>query len=365
MWVSSDTKNTVSLSAMSVFRAALVLIFLYLLFVLRDLVLVVLTAIVIASAIEPATKWMIRKRVPRLLGVIIIYVLVAVAISGIFYFAVPPLLAETSEFLSTVPEYISSLDLAESFGGLQSFNAEGSQQVVEGIRQGLTARDFVSGLSNFITGIPGGVFSTVSAVFGGVLSFALIIVISFYLAVQVDGISDLLRIVTPLKHQKYAIDLWRRSQRKIGLWMQGQLLLMLIIGVLVFLSLTILGVRHAFLFAILAAVFELIPLFGPILASIPAIAIGFIDGGLTLALIIAGIYIIIQQFENHLIYPLVVNKVVGVPVLLVILALIVGAQLAGFLGLILAVPLATVLMEFTNDIRKRNKETLRMEEGQQ
>ena len=126
----------------------------------------------------------------------------------------------------------------------------------------------------------------------------------------------------------------------------------------------ILGVKYALLLAILAAVTELIPLFGPILAAIPAILIGFLDGGTTLGLMVLGLYVIIQQFENHLIYPLVVKKVVGVPPLMVIIALLIGAQLAGFLGIIIAVPVAAALMEFVNDIEKDKKKTMVTEKNE-
>jgi predicted PurR-regulated permease PerM len=100
-------------------------------------------------------------------------------------------------------------------------------------------------------------------------------------------------------------------------------------------------------------VFELIPLFGPVLAAVPAIAIGFTGGGMGLALGVALFYIIIQQFENHLIYPLVVTKVVGVPPILVILALVIGAQLGGMIGVLLAVPMAAVVQELFADMDKR------------
>lgn len=350
----------VRISAASVVKAALALSLLYALFLLRDLVLVLIAAVVIASAIEPATKWCGARGLPRLPSVILMYLCVAVVLFGTFYVLVPPLLSDTSDFLSRVPQLIESRDLfsppppeglqEEAAAQLPSGGIVGTLDSV-----GVSIGDVVSGLSGYLRNIPGGVFNTVSAVFGGALSFVLIVVISFYLAVQKDGIGNFLRIVTPYQHQEYVVDLWRRAQKKIGLWMQGQLLLVLLIGVLVYLSLTILGVEHALLFAILAAVFELIPLFGPVLASIPAIAAGFIDGGVTLALIIAGVYVIIQQFENHLIYPLVVHKVVGVPALLVIIALVVGGRLAGFLGIILAVPIATALMEFVSDIERKNQ----------
>ncbi|TSC68058.1 MAG: hypothetical protein G01um101472_175 [Parcubacteria group bacterium Gr01-1014_72] len=191
-----------------------------------------------------------------------------------------------------------------------------------------------------------------STIFGGVLSFVLIIVLSFYLAVQEDGVTNFLRIVAPIQHQRYIIDLWKRSQRKIGLWLQGQLLLGLIVGILVYLGLTVLGIKNALLLAILAGFFEIIPVFGPILASIPGIIIGFADGGVTSGFLVIGLYLIIQQFENHLIYPLVVRKVVGVSPILVILGLVVGGKLAGFLGILLSVPIAAALMEYFSDVQR-------------
>jgi len=80
--------------------------------------------------------------------------------------------------------------------------------------------------------------------------------------------------------------------------------------------------------------------------------------GASLGLMVVGLYVIIQQFENHLIYPLVVRKVVGVPPLLVIIALIIGGKLAGFLGVLLAVPMAAAILEFTDDIQKEKHRAL-------
>jgi predicted PurR-regulated permease PerM len=194
--------------------------------------------------------------------------------------------------------------------------------------------------------------STATAILGGVLSLVLTIVLSFYLSVQQDGITNFLKTVTPTKHRKYVIGLWNRAEKKIGLWMQGQLLLGVIVAVLVYLGLTLLGVKHALLLGFLAGIFELIPLFGPILSAIPGIAIAFVDSGFTLAVVVMGLYLIIQQFESQLIYPLVVKKVVGVPPIISIVALVVGAKLAGFIGLLLSVPVAAILMEFFNDLEK-------------
>ena len=193
-----------------------------------------------------------------------------------------------------------------------------------------------------------------AAFFGGALSLILIIVISFYLSVQEHGIENFLKIVTPREYEGYILDLWARSRRKIGLWLQGQFLLGILVGVLVFLGLTILGVKYALLLAILTAIFEVIPVFGPVMAAIPAVGIAFLQKPV-LGLSVLVLYFIVQQFENHLIYPLVVRKTIGVPPLLVVLALVIGGTLGGFFGLLLSVPIAAVLVEVVNDIARKKE----------
>jgi predicted PurR-regulated permease PerM len=292
-------------------------------------------------------------------------------ILGTFYSIVPVFLQDTSEFLTTVPKYIDSVSL---WNPLQTSEVSGTKQFASDLSQGIeTSRSAVSNITSgsnasiggaiedinsTLSNTSAGFIRTLSSVFGGVLSFILIIVLSFYLSVQENGVEKFLRIITPVDKEKYVIGLWKRTQTKIGLWMQGQMVLALLIGVLVYLGLMVIGVRNALLFAVLAAVMETIPLFGPIIASIPAVATGWSDGGVSIGLVTAGFYLIIHQFENHLVYPLVVTKIVGVPPILVILALIVGYSLAGFLGIILSVPIATFVVEVMDDVQKKKSSKL-------
>ena len=344
-------KLIVNVTTGTMLRAVLVALLVAALFYLHELVLIVLTSIVIASSIEPAAKWFVKYKFPRLVAVMIVYLLFLTFLLGLFYFFLPPVLTEMINFLAVLPEYLDTFDSSSPF---QESVFLGTQSVVDTF----SITNVVTELRALFSNVSESFLTTVTFVFGGVFSFILIIVFSFYFAVQETGIDDFLRIISPAKYQKNLINLWKRSQLKIGLWMQGQLILAVIVGMLVYLGLTILGVKYALLLAVIAAVFELIPVFGPILASFPAIGIAFIDGGATTGLFVIGLYIIIQQFENHLIYPLVVTKVVGVPPLLVILALLVGAQLAGFLGIILAVPVAAVIQEFVSDIQRKKEEEL-------
>lgn len=353
----NDGKNvTIQISTGTIIKVILFILLVAFLFYMHNLVLILLTAIVIASAIEPATKWFKRYKIPRIPAVLIVYTILVAALFGIFYMFIPAILNEASGFAAQLPAYIESINITNPITN-DPLISEGVEETVGNV-SAFSFQNFIGELQASFSNASEGFLRALNAVFGGVFSLILIIVFSFYFAVQERGIDDFLRIITPLKHQNYVIDLWRRSQNKIGLWMQGQLVLALIIGVLTYLGLTVFGVPYALLLAILAAIFELIPIFGPILAAIPAVIVAFIAGGPTMGVAVIILYVIIQQFENHLIYPLVVKKVVGVPPLLVIIALIIGAQLAGILGIILSVPVAAALQELIADVEKEREEAL-------
>lgn len=332
----------ISITTGTIFKTLLILIGAWLLYYLRDVVLIVLTSIVVASALEPAVAALRRWKVPRLVAVICIYLLLALFLFGVFYFFMPLILDELAAFLASLPAYLTAIDsspVLQDYSAILGLPAGDTSGLMEGIRAGAS-----------LTGLFGNSFSAAASIFTGLFAFILVVVFSFYFTVAETGVDDFLRVIVPKKHQAYALDLWFRSRHKIGLWMQGQLILAVIIGVMVYLSLMILGVKHALLLAVFAAIFELIPVFGPTLAAVPAVLIGFADGGVTMGLLIIALYVIIQQFENHLIYPVVVTQVVGVPPLLVILGLIVGWNLAGFLGIVLSVPMAAVLQELVRDL---------------
>ena len=312
---------------------------------LHGLVLLVLTAIVIASAIEPGVAFFVRKRIPRILAVLVMYLMVFGTIFSVVYFFFPPMLEDAENFITVGSQYLGNLSLPGTATNATFHLGSDSSQL----------NSILNGLLTFrsaFTDPSAGAFKIVSTFFGGIFSFILVVVLSFYFAVQDTGIEEFLKLITPAKHEEYVVSLWHRAQKKIGLWMQGQLLSSLIGGVIAYLGLLILGIPYALLLAVITAGAMLIPIFGSFISALPAVVIAFSTGDFTLALIVGGLYLIINQFEAHLIHPLVVNKVVGIPPLLVILALIVGGELAGFLGVVLAIPMAAALREFLSDMAR-------------
>jgi predicted PurR-regulated permease PerM len=340
-----NSSKILQISAGSIVKTIIIGLIFYTAYLLRGLLLIILMAVVIASSVEVGAKLLVKKGVPRLLAVILIYLCIGVILVGTIYFILLPLLSESTQVLNTLPNYLS-LESSQTSTFLSN------QPFVSNFSNTLNLSDIVAQINVIISNLTSGTFNTVAGVFGGILNSLLIVVLSFYLSVKEDGIHNFLKIVTPLKHEEYVLDLWKRAQHKIGLWMQGQLILAVIIGLLVFLGLTLMNIPNALLLAFLAAVFEIIPLFGPILAAIPAVALSFVDGGISAVFLVTGLYLIIHQFENHLIYPLVVKKVTGVSPVVSIVALVAGFELAGFLGLVLSVPVATVLIEFFDDLER-------------
>jgi len=317
------------------------------LYFLRNIVAALLFAVVIASGIEPAILWLRRYRIPRTLAVIMIYALMVCIVSGVLYMIVPTVIEEADGFFSKFSAF-----RAENFQNVPF------SQILEIIQKNGTGV-FSGGLGQF-GALTGNIFQIISTVFGSVVSGVILVVVSFYLAAQERGIENFLRVVTPLEYEEYMIDLWSRSQAKMGQWLRAQLLLAVLVGLLVYFSLIILGfatgqhIQYAFLLGLLAAVFEVIPVIGPILAAVPAVLTAFLIDPY-LGLITVLIYIAVQQIESQVIVPVVMGRSVGLNPIVVVLALLVGANLGGILGIFLAVPLASVFLEFIVDIDKKKR----------
>lgn len=336
-----DGKNiTINITSGSIARAILFVLLVIFLYMIRDIVAIVLFSVVIASGIEPATNWFQKRKIPRVPSVIILYLIAFLLLGVMIYLIAPVMFSELSTFASNMPLYLGSPLNINFLNGLMPDLPVFMTNAIQ---------DFTLMAADYISSFAAGFFQAAAKIFGGAVSFFLIIIISFYLAIQKNGIENFLRIVAPVQYEEYIIGLWTRSSNKIGKWLQGQILLGLVVGVLVFLGLTILGVDYALTFALLAAVFEIIPVFGPILASVPAIIFALIQSPV-LAIEVAVLYFIVQQFENHLIYPLVVRKIIGIPPIMTILAIVIGGSLGGFFGILLAVPVVTVLVEVLDDI---------------
>jgi predicted PurR-regulated permease PerM len=339
----------VTISMLSIARILLVGILVLALIKLVNIVLIVLTAIVIASFVESAVRRLKRFIKSRTVAVFIIYILTVFIFVGLFTVFVPVFISEMSTLVSKLGNYIPTGSILNSF---QPDTIVGAQSVASTISHNASLTEVIKSTQNLVASMSGGFFDIAGVAFGGALNLGLIIIISFYLSIREKGIETFLRIIIPDDSEEYIINLWQRTERKIGLWVQGQMLLGLIIGMLAYLGLTLMGVKYSLVLALLTAFCELIP-FGIFLAVIPAMLFSYLDGGITLAAWTFVLYLILHQFENYLIYPLIIKKIIGISPLIVILSLLIGAELAGLWGVVLAIPSAVCLLEFLDDIEKK------------
>lgn len=322
------------------------------LYKLYNIILIILVAIVIASFVESAVRKLKPYIKNRSFAVFLVYAIAISLIVGLSSVFMPVFIREMSALVSSLSQYIPSGSVLNTF---QPDTLTGAKDVFSDISKNASIGEVISSFKNLIDSMSGGFMDVFGGAFGGVINFVFILIISFYLSITEKGVENFLRIVTPRKQEEYVISLWERTERKIGLWMQGQMLLGLIVGVLAYLGLTILGVKYSLVLAILTALLELIP-YGIFVAVVPVALFSFLDGGITMALLSFALYFILHQFETYLIYPLIIKKVIGVSPLVVILSIIIGYELAGFLGVVLAIPVAVCLLEFLDDLEKKKIE---------
>jgi predicted PurR-regulated permease PerM len=312
-----------------------------------DFIVALLIAVVLATAATLPISYMTKHRIPRGLAVVSIFLtLLALIVTTAFIF-IPPLAEDLAHFVQTLPQILESIRISGVDLGFKDLAG-----AVQTLSSEVSKGEILTLIKNAVLGT-GGFFATTSVLLGGVINIVLIFVMAFYLALEENGVLKFLRLLVPKIHEVYIEDLWTRTERKISLWMQGQILLSLLVALLVYVPMLILSIPYAALLAVLAFLGELIPLIGLTFSAIPALFLAWTHGGSSLFIIVAVIYFVIGQLESHVLYPRVMSRLVGVPSIIVIIALVMGAKLAGLYGVILSVPIAAFLMEVVTDINKR------------
>jgi len=339
----------VSINTGTIIRFFLVALGFFLIWFLRDLLLVLLTAIIIASFVESAVPFFKRMKINRVLGVVSLYIIAITLLALLFYLFAPLLITEIYNFSVFLSSYIPDSAIINYFKN-DAFG--GAKDIITNLSHSLSLTSLLATSRAFITNLSGGFFQILNVAFGSIFNVILIILISFYLSIQEKGIENFLRIILPIEYESYAVDLWERARKKIALWIKGQMLLGVLITILTYLMLSIMGIQYALLLSIIAGIMELVP-YGILVALIPAISFSYLSGGIATALMVAGAYIILHQFEVFLFSPLVIKSVVGLSPLVVILAALVGFELGGFWGLVIAIPVAVFIMELMSDLEKR------------
>lgn len=329
----------VSVTTGTIMRVVLTLLGLTFLWFIRDILAVFFVALLLAALIDPFAHWFERHRIPRGVGVLIVYVLLAAIVTGVTLLIVPPLVSQVGSLADNFEGTLGSA--SELLGDVRAFSDQ------YGFADNLA--DSFATLQSGVTNVFTNLFSTLAGFIEGIASVSLVLVLAFYMVVEEGSAKKLFRSITPKKYRPYISGLVGRMQEKLGAWLRGQIILMVVIGLLTYIGLLILGVDYALVLAIFAGIAEIVPYAGPIIAAVPAILIAFTISPLK-ALIVAALYFGIQQLENGVLTPKIMQKSVGLNPVVSLFALLVGFRLGGFVGALLAIPVATMLAVFIRDV---------------
>lgn len=346
------------------------LIGLWLLVQLRAVVVQVVLAVILAAGMTPLvdriapvarlasrTGGQRRWTLPRALVVLLLYLLLVLLIVGMVALLVPPVVSEVEELVRQAPEYAANFqawitELPSRYSFLPALDV--NQGLTQQLRSG--AAQFAGVLSRALV-----VVQVLVGLLSGALNGIFILFLALYLTVDSNRIQKYMIGFLPADRREQALDVTARIGDRLGGWVRGQIMLSAIIGGITLIGLWVLDVRYAVLLSLVAALGEAVPLIGPIISSVPAIIIAFFHSPVQ-GLLTIGLYVLVQQLENTLVVPKVMERAVSLHPLAVMVALLAGAELLGVTGAILSVPVAAAFSVVIDEVREeRERHRLRKE----
>jgi len=320
------------ISISSILKVLAVLFGLYLLFLIRDILMILLVVFVISIALEPFVNKLSKQGVPRALSVIVLYFALLVILGLFIYFIVPPVVIQLREFTLNLPyssDKLSQIDLSDTTS---------------------TISQLINSFTSKAAPITGSLVNGIVAIFGGVVSAITVFVLTFYAVVDSVSLRQSFSKLIPVEKRDKLTATLKRVSEKLGNWLRGQLALMMIIGFIDGMALWVLGIGFSLTLGLLSGLLDVIPVIGPIIAAVAAVFVAFITGAPLWKILVAVlVYVLVQQLENQILVPKIMQKAVGLSPIVVILAILIGNKLLGIGGAILAVPVAAGIQVFVEE----------------
>jgi len=337
-----EKNQYINISFLTITKILIALVLFFVLYMIRDILAVLFISLILASALDPWVDWMQNKKIPRGVGIIAIYLFLFGILSLAILLIIPPITTQITELTTSYPQI--SEKLSSGFALLKQYSL-GDNPLENFLKSKESFPGFAKAAENII--------SSAIDLFGGIFTFFLVLVVTFYMVVEEDSVKKVIWSIAPAKNQVYIMKLISRMQKKIGLWLRGQIILSLIIFTLTYIGLSILDVKYALILAMIAGLTEFIPYLGPMIAAIPAMFLAFTQGGVVFMGFVGALYYIIQLVENNIVVPKLMQKVVGLNPIITLAVLMIGFKLAGIVGMILSIPVATAVNVFLKDLFDR------------
>ncbi|OGC37690.1 hypothetical protein A2V54_02280 [candidate division WWE3 bacterium RBG_19FT_COMBO_53_11] len=300
---------------------------------IRLVVISVFIALILGLALDPMVTRLKRLHLPRPVGVFLVFFLFLAAVLGLTAYGFTPLVNETGKFIVNLPQFLRPV--LDSLGPIP-FASELQQQ-----------------LASQATLLSANILTIAGSIVSNIIFLLTVLFLTFYFLLDWENLKN--RLVKMLDHRSRTRfqGIIESMEKNLGGWLRGQLLLMVVVGVLVYLGLFALGVEYALPLAVIAGLFEVIPTIGPVLSAVPALLVGFATSfGLGIWVLV--LYVVVQQLENSLIVPNVMGRAVGFSPLTTLLIVFAGAQLFGIGGAVLSIPVAILLNILAHDLLSWN-----------
>lgn len=295
------------------------IVFLWFLYYIKDILLQLFAALLLTAILNPIVVRLSKMKIPKTISILVSYII----IFGLFAFAIgvllPPLLEQTTNLANNLPKYLNDSGIIKYTNG-----------------------DIVKEIVSQLSSLPGQIIKAGFSFFANVINVLTVLIFAFYLLLVRDQFDGNIENIFG-KDKSFKISkLINSLETRLGGWARGQLLLMFTVGITSYLGFVLLGIPYALPLALLAGIFEIIPYLGPIIASIPAIILGYsispFVGGAAV-----GLTILIQQLENYILVPKIMEKSTGVSPIVTLVSLAIGAKLAGITGMIISIPIVIII----------------------
>ncbi len=361
----------VSLSIDSVVRATIAILgvigFTYLLFFIKQIIIIFLVALFLSAAFNPAVDRLNKYHIPRGLGIVFMYIAVLGIITIIFTSLVPIIADQVSDLANQVRNYVQNIvsGSPEDSWFIRKIQPI-ANQVWQNVDQTQILNSLTSGLKEIgskLTSFAGNAIGAIFTIFNGIFNLILVLIITFFMVVNKENTSNFFHSLFPSKYSGYISEKTKKISIKIGEWVRGQVLLALAMGLLTFIVFSLIGVNFALTLAMVAALAEFVPYIGPLITFLSAALIALNQSPVILLWLIPA-YAVIQFLEGNIMVPLIVGKSVGLNPVVILFALLSGATIGvkiggsfalGLVGMIIAVPMANVISIFVEDYTGKNK----------
>ena len=324
-------EQTLDISWKTIFKALIAGSTLYVIFLAREIAVAFFFAIIISLLVEPVISFLRRLRLPKVLSVILVYVLIFGIFGLTIYLITPILIFEISQLSKNIPDYFDKLNpilKSLGFGITQNFE------------------DFTSNLVPVLQESSKNIIKSLYVFFGGIASTILIFTFAFYISLEEKGVEKILSLLAPKKYEEYIETIFQKAQFKVAGWFWARILACLFVGVASFIVFFIFDIKYTFILALTSGVLNFIPFVGPVITAALIILFVGVSSSWVTALYIVIAFYIIQVVENSLITPVLMNKFLDLPPILVLISILIGGTMFGILGIIFVVPVSGIIYEF-------------------